>query len=278
MFVLLFFFFFAQFLCACVPVNVLWGVSGIARTVVCFCSPSCPSGRSRSLLLLLLLLPSSASASRTEACKDMHAFYFNVSAEGAEYAWGVRVLMNPVWGKPSEPRPCVWSEHVGAEKQIAPLAPQTLPTQLDLPLFFFCFFFPLQCPSLNFSPTVWVRGSVSPPNALPAAAKFPKKEKMESHRATPRQRRCGQTRPSRLRSLLFVRWSTAPRCKVPLSLSKCSDLPTNRCHAAAPARFWSVLGIKPDAKRYICWIPVWGWCVCACVCVFYLLIKKKRKK
>ena len=35
-------------------------------------------GGSRSLLLL----PSPASASRTEACKDMHAFYFNVSGGG----------------------------------------------------------------------------------------------------------------------------------------------------------------------------------------------------
>lgn len=32
------------------------------------------------LLLLLPLLPSPASAPRTEACKDMHAFCFNVSA------------------------------------------------------------------------------------------------------------------------------------------------------------------------------------------------------
>lgn len=53
-----------------------------ARAWYVFVSPSCPAGAAPPppLLLPLPLLPSPASAPRTEACKDMHAFCFNVSA------------------------------------------------------------------------------------------------------------------------------------------------------------------------------------------------------
>lgn len=71
-----------------------WFVRLCERMLLCeFLFPIVSSGRSASLLLplLLLLLPplSPASASRTEACKDMHAFILT---------WAQECVDSPVWG------------------------------------------------------------------------------------------------------------------------------------------------------------------------------------
>lgn len=76
--------------------DTLWAservtVWGIVRTVVFVSHPVRWTQQQ-------LLFPSPASASRTEACKDMHAFIFNVSAGRSVKSVCVCVLINPVWG------------------------------------------------------------------------------------------------------------------------------------------------------------------------------------
>lgn len=168
-------------------------------------------------------------------------------------------------------------------KQITSIAPQTLPNWWMCHFFFF-----FQCLSLNLSSNpdrVWVRTLfffflVSQiriffsPNALPAAANFPKRRKWS---LSERRSNYGAVRhvldvsvysSSIIRLFLLI--ASAAQSISTLS-HDCSD----RWRAAASARFWSALCNRSEAKCYICWIPVWICCVCVWV---YLLIKRKIDK
>lgn len=126
------------------------------------------------------LFPSPASAPWTEACKDMHAFILKwVRRKKCEEC----LLIYPVWAKPTEPPSCVWCKYVAVEQLIETnhsISTSNFSQLVNLLPFLLLYL------SLNLSSnlTVWVRNldffflleqNLFPLNALPAAAKSPKR-------------------------------------------------------------------------------------------------------
>lgn len=115
------------------------------------------------------------------------------------------VLINPVWGYPSEPLPVFGISMFFAEQLIRTnhsISTSDFAQLVDLSPFL------LQCPSLNLSSNpdsmgwgVFLQILVFP-NALPAVTKFPKR-RIWSISETSCQWWCGQTCPSCLSLLLF---------------------------------------------------------------------------
>lgn len=127
------------------------------------------------------------------------------------------VLINPVWGYPSEPLPVFGISMFFAEQLIRTnhsISTSDFAQLVDLSPFL------LQCPSLNLSSNpdsmgwgVFLQILVFP-NALPAVTKFPKR-RIWSISETSCQWWCGQTCPSCLSLLLFFfdQSSVSPHCK-----------------------------------------------------------------
>lgn len=177
------------------------------------------------------------------------------------------VLIYPVWAKPTEPPSCVWCKYVAAEQLIETnhcISTSNFSQLVNLLPFLLLYL------SLNLSSnlTVWVRNldlfflleqNLFPLNALPAAAKSPKRRLWN--------------RPVSVDSFLKIISVCSSLLQVPLNPSalSASAQPANRHHTLSLDTSASALGTRPEAKCYICWNA-------SMLCVFISRYKKKKRK